>query len=216
MSKNDECDSDRKWQRQRRRFRGREAADLHGQPRDHAARPARAGGDDALSDQRSSATPPAAITPSAGRPKRPSKPRASRSRSSSARPRRRSSSPPARPRSNNLAIKGIARDVPRARQPHHHPGHRAQGGARHLQAPGEVRLSCHLSAGEGRRPHRSRRPEARHRRQDHPGLDHVREQRDWRHSAGRGDRQALSRDGRDLPHRCGAGRRQDSGRRATA
>ena len=44
-----------------------------------------------------SATPPAATTPSDGKPKPPSKRPASRSRSSSARPRKRSSSPPAPP-----------------------------------------------------------------------------------------------------------------------
>ena len=44
---------------------------------------------------------------------------------------------------------GHRRDVPRARQPHHHPGHRAQGRARHLQAPREERLPHHLSARAG-------------------------------------------------------------------
>ncbi len=56
---------------------------------------------------------------------------------------------------------GRGRDVPREGQPHHHRGHRAQGGARHLQAPGEVRLRGHLPAGAERRPDRPRRPAAR-------------------------------------------------------
>ena len=64
---------------------------------------------------------------------------------------------------------GRRRDVPREGQPHHHGGHRAQGRARHLQASGEVRLPRHLPAGAEGRPDRSRRPEARHGRQDDPG-----------------------------------------------
>ncbi len=40
--------------------------------------------------------------------------------------------------SNNLAIKGIAEMYREQRQPHHHPGHRAQGGAGHLQEAGEA------------------------------------------------------------------------------
>ena len=108
---------------------------------------------------------------------------------------------------------GHCRDVPRARQPHHHPGHRAQGHARHLQAAREARLSRHLPAGAGRRADRPRRPEARDGRQDHPGLDHVRQQRDRRDPADQGNRRALPREGRALPHGCGAGRGQDSRQR---
>ena len=58
--------------------------------------------------------------------------------------------------SNNLAHQGRGRDVRREGQPHHHRRHRAQGGARHLQAAREARLSRHLSAGADRRPGRSR------------------------------------------------------------
>ena len=47
-------------------------AHLHGQPRHHAGRPAGAGGDAAVLHRASSATPPAAATASAGRPRRPS------------------------------------------------------------------------------------------------------------------------------------------------
>ena len=47
-----------------------QAADLHGQPRHHAGRSARARGDAAVLHARSSATPPAATTRSAGRPKK--------------------------------------------------------------------------------------------------------------------------------------------------
>ncbi len=64
--------------------------------------------------------------------------------------------------SDNLAIKGVAEMYKRKGQSHHHPGHRAQGRARHLQAPGEARFPRHLSAGAKGRPHRSRRPEAGH------------------------------------------------------
>ena len=80
---------------------------------------------------------------------------------------------------------GRGRDVSREGQPHHHRGDRAQGRARHLQAPGEVRLSRHLSAGAERRPGRPRRSQARHRRQDDPGHDHGRQQRNRRAAADR-------------------------------
>ncbi len=63
-------------------------------------------------------------------------------------------------------------DVSRARQPHHHAGYGAQGGAGHVQAAGEVWLPRDVSAGEGRWTDRSRRLEARDGRQDDPGLDH--------------------------------------------
>jgi cysteine desulfurase len=57
---------------------------------------------------------------------------------------------------------GRRRNVPREGQPHHHRGHRAQGRARHLQAPREIRLRVTYLPVAERRPHRSRRPEARH------------------------------------------------------
>ena len=48
--------------------------------------------------------------------------------------------------SNNLAIKGVARDVCRKGQSHHHRRDRAQGDSRHLQAARKGRLPRHLSA----------------------------------------------------------------------
>ena len=50
-------------------------------------------------------------------------------------------------------------------------------------------------------------------RQDRGGLDHGGEQRDRRHPAARRDRQDLPREEGLLPHRRGAGRRQDPARR---
>ena len=64
--------------------------------------------------------------------------------------------------SDNLAIKGVAEMY---REKGNHiitAGDRAQGGARYLQAAGEVRLPRHLPAGAERRPDRSGRTEARH------------------------------------------------------
>ena len=110
--------------------------------------------------------------------------------------------------SDNLAIKGIA-EMYRERGNHiitQVTEHKAVlDTCKRLE---KLRLSRHLSAGEGRRDHRSRRPEAGHRRQDHPGHHHGRQQRDRRAAAHPRDRQALPREGRSLPHRRGAGRGQ--------
>ena len=60
---------------------------------------------------------------------------------------------------------------------------------------------------------RSRSAQAGDHAEDGAGLDHGREQRDRRHPAARRDRRALPREGRVLPHRRGAGLRQDPARR---
>ena len=72
--------------------------DLHGQQRHDAHRPARGRGDAAVLHREVTATPPAATTPSAGRPRKRSSRPASRSPASSAPAPRRSSSPAAPPR----------------------------------------------------------------------------------------------------------------------
>jgi cysteine desulfurase len=72
--------------------------------------------------------------------------------------------------SNNLAIKGIA-EMYRERGNHiitQVTEHKAV-----LDTCKRMEIPRHLSAGEGRWADRSRRPEARHRRQDDPGFDHV-------------------------------------------
>ena len=99
-------------------------------------------------------------------------------------------------------------------QPHHHRADRAQGGARHLQAPREARASrsptCRSTRTAWSRPTTVARGDDR---QDDPRLDHARQQRDRHRPADRRDRQDLPRAGRALPHRRGAGRRQGPVRR---
>ena len=78
--------------------------------------------------------------------------------------------------SDNLAIKGVA-EMYREKGNHIITAvteHKAVLDT--CKRLGKVWLSRHLSAGAERRPDRPRRPEARHGRQDDPGLDHVREQ----------------------------------------
>ena len=65
----------------------------------------------------------------------------------------------------------------------------------------------HLPEAQEGRPRRPRAARGGHHRQDDPGLDHARQQRDRRRAADRRDRQALPREGRALPQRRGAGRR---------
>ena len=63
---------------------------------------------------------------------------------------------------------------------------------------------------------RARRPGGRARgddRQDDPGLDHARQQRDRHGEPGRRDRRGREGEGRAVPHRRRPGRRQDSVRR---
>ena len=99
-------------------------------------------------------------------------------------------------------------------QPHHHRADRAQGGARHLQAPREGGLRGHLPAGRARTAASS--PEevrGGDDRQDDPRLDHARQQRDRHRAPDRRDRRGRQGAGRALPHRRGAGRRQDPVRR---
>ena len=114
--------------------------------------------------------------------------------------------------SDNLAIKGVA-EMYREKGNHIITAvteHKAVlDTCKHLE---KYRLPRDLSAGAERWPGRSRRPEARHGRQDDPGHDHGRQQRNRRVAAGRGNRQALPRARRDLPHRRGAGHRQGSDR----
>ena len=58
--------------------------------------------------------------------------------------------------SDNLAIKGVARVPSRQGQSHHHDRDRAQGRARHLQAPRKAGLRRHLPRRGHRRPRRPR------------------------------------------------------------
>ena len=84
------------------------------------------------------------------------------------------------------------RRVPQGpRQPHHHRADRAQGGARHLQAPREGGLRGHLPARRQGRPGRPRGGARGDDRQDHPRVDHARQQRD-RDGATRSTRSARS------------------------
>ena len=72
----------------------------------------------------------------------------------------------------------------------------------------------YLPVGQGR----ARRPGGGARgddRQDDPGLDHARQQRDRHREPGRRDRRGREGEGRALPHRRGPGRRQDPVRRRT-
>ena len=88
--------------------------------------------------------------------------------------------------------------------------------ARHVQAPREGRLPRHLPAGAEGRPGRPRRAARGDHRQDDPHLDHDREQRDRRRPADRRDRRDREGEGDPVPHRRGAGGRQDSVRRQRA
>ena len=108
---------------------------------------------------------------------------------------------------------GRGPDVPREGQPPHHGGHRAQGGARHLQAPREGRLRGHLPAGEAGRPGRPGSAARGDHRPDDPDQRHGGQQRDRRAAADRRDRPHRARARRAVPHRRGAGGRQGAVRR---
>ena len=163
---------------------GRQAADLHGQPRHHPDGSAGAGRDAALlHGEVRQRRQPQSLFRMGRRRRRGNSARAHRQ--AGRRDHKRDHLHLRRHRERQPRHQGRGRDVPREGQPHHHCGDRAQGRARHLQAPGKVWLPRHLSAGAERRPDRSRRPEARHGRQDDPGHDHVRQQRNRRAAAGR-------------------------------
>ena len=118
-----------------------------------------------------------------------------------------------RDREQQPGDQGRRRDVQEEGQPHHHAGDRAQGRARHLQAARTRRLPGHVPAGGQVRPGRRRAGPRGDHRQDDPRLDHGREQRDRHAPADQGHRQAVQGEGRPVPHRRGAGRRQGADRR---
>ena len=85
--------------------------------------------------------------------------------------------------------------------------------ARYLPPPGGRGLRGDVPAGRQGRARRPRRARGRDHRPHGDRLDHGREQRDRRDPATRGDRPALPREGRLLPHRLRAGLWQDPARR---
>ena len=110
--------------------------------------------------------------------------------------------------SNNLAIKGAAHFYKAQGQAPHHRQDRAQGRARHDARAGARGLRGDLPRRAAGRPARPRRAEGGDPPGHHPGLGHVRQQRDRRHPGHRRDRRAVPQPRHHLPRRCGAGHRQ--------
>ena len=113
--------------------------------------------------------------------------------------------------SNNLAIKGVA-ETPRDPGAHRHRRDRAQIGPRGLGASRDAGCDVDSSAW-GPTVWSISTSCARPSRRHDPRLGHGGEQRDRRRAAAGGDRRRRARGGRDVPHRCGTGGRQDSDRR---
>ncbi len=116
-------------------------------------------------------------------------------------------------RSRRDRREGRGRLLRRSGRPHHHRRDRAQGDPRQRQAAGEGRFPRHVPQGAEERDDPPGGPRGRHDAQDHPGVDHVRQQRDRRAPAGEGDRRPLPQEEGAVPHRRRAGRRQGPDRR---
>ena len=115
--------------------------------------------------------------------------------------------------SNNIAIKGVAEFYKEKGNHIITTRHRAQGRARHVQAPREGGLRRDVPRRRQGRPRQSGRREEGADGQDDPRLRHARQQRDRHRPAHRGDRQAHARARRAPPLRRGAGRGQGPVRR---
>ena len=167
---------------------------LHGQPRHHAGRSAGARGDAAVLHRASSATPPAAATPSAGRPRRRSRRRARADRPAHRREGEGDRLHERGDRVRQPRDQGRGRVLQGQGQPHHHrrsTEHKAVlDTCKALERKG-VATVTYLPVDQYGHGRSGRRPAGDH-RQDDPRLDHARQQRD-RHDPARSPRSARSR-----------------------